>query len=522
MNARLSCRVARPAAGQQASVLRHARPLCCARKGSLAVFFCIMLAALIVLGSGWLQAAQRRAAEASFTQAMAAQTDVTLASYERGLYDQFGLFAFVEDALDPSVFQKSLPPSLQAEDVQLNCRQKLLEPSVLDPQMVSQMKARLPGAWLDWFAARWSGFADTLSGLQPRNSFMPQAADGAAGQVLSPVRNEALPPGSLTDLLRDAFQGLTAALVQRTADYLFEKLRDELQAELEGDLLPEMRRLFAEFAATGNADGEGLIAGLLGGLPDFFNPQSLTGMAASLEQMLDFSTVPVYEKLCVVEYIMSYLTRRTAGQYLDGIWQPSRTPDGRSLQDLLPDRPAEIEQVVTGLQHRESAAATCRFIVVSIRSLLHVASILTDETRMAVLRGTAAALVAGVAAVSMGTVVVEPVAVTYLLGAAEALASGCRYGSRLGDGYGVVFWPGKGQVDFQLWYGDYLRLLLYCLPRALLVERTGRLLERLFPDPLYSALQVQARLGREVYALSGSYHRDLTGPLAGGQGGGQS
>ncbi|NLM77611.1 MAG: hypothetical protein GX173_05940, partial [Ruminococcaceae bacterium] len=303
---------------------------------------------------------------------------------------------------------------------------------------------------------------------------------------------------------------------------LFEKLRDELQAELEGDLLPEMRRLFAEFAATGNADGEGLIAGLLGGLPDFFNPQSLTGMAASLEQMLDFSTVPVYEKLCVVEYIMSYLTRRTAGQYLDGIWQPSRTPDGRSLQDLLPDRPAEIEQVVTGLQHRESAAATCRFIVVSIRSLLHVAAILTDETRMAVLRGTAAALVAGVAAVSMGTVVVEPEAVTYLLVAAEALASGFRDGSRLVEGYGVVFWPGKGQVDFQLWYGDYLRLMLYCLPRALLVERTGRLLERLFPDPLYTALQVQARLGREVYALSGCYHRDLTGPLAGGQGGGQS
>ena len=95
--------------------------------------------------------------------------------------------------------------------------------------------------------------------------------------------------------------------------------------------------------------------------------------------------------------------------------------------------------------------------------------------------------------------------ITYLIVAAQALAAGVRESSRLINGYGVRFWPGRGEIHFQLWYADYIRLLLYVIPRATLVTRCARQIEQLFGPDLFTRCTVQTRYGGRDIALSGGY-----------------
>lgn len=498
---------------------RHGRlfslPHCArSRRGSLAVFFCIALAGLVMVLGSWLQAARVRAAEAELARAMAAQIDVSLAAYDQDLYSQFGLFAFDSAKIDRTVFAGSLPAGLQDCPLELDGRERITDQPVLDSQIVRRMKTRLPGAVFDLFVTRLAGFSDALPALIPTVG-KPLTDSSVANAVSVPDRRpqpgyqtaavrDNQPISGLEDLFQQVFRKLAVSAVRQTAGRLFDKLLKELEEDLIGDIRKQYRQFASERLAVTQAEP---VRDMLGGMPDFLSPGSLTTMAGALDRLLDFSTAPLYEKFCVVEYLMAYCTPRAPVQVIDGRSVDLETPDGRSLAALAVDRPSEIEQFITGIEDPALAAGTVRFILISVRSLLHLAAILTDQTRMAAIRGTAATLAGAVAAISAGTVVIDPEPVAYLIAAAEALAAGIRESSRLIAGQGVRFWPGKGQVSLQLWYGDYLRLLLYCLPRATLIQRFSRCLDRLHPDTLHTALTVRTTLAGRSYALSGGYDR---------------
>jgi hypothetical protein len=488
------------------------------RRGSLAIFFCIVLAGLVLVMGSWLQAARVRAAEAELARAMSAQIDVSLASYSRDLYSQFGLFAFDGSTLDKTVFRNSLSAGLHGCPLVLDYRDLVTDRTVLDGQIVRHMKARLPGAWFDLFIARMAGFSGLLPSLIPaaggsltetaitETATAAAMPSGAAASVTIALPAAAALSGqhigSLEDLLKEAFQDLAAAAVRKVASRLFDKLMEELQ----DDLLGEVRRQYQSFSAERlSVSQSSPVEAILGSMPDFFNPGNLASVAGAIDSLLNFSTAPVYEKLCVVEYIMAYCPARATVQIVDGTGSDLETPDGRSLASLAAGRPGEIEQILTGIDQPALAAGTVRFILISLRSLINLAAILTDSTRMAAIRSAAATLVGAVAAISLGTVIIEPESVAYLIAAAQALAAGISDSSRLVAGHGVRFWPGKGNITFQLWYGDYMRLMLYCLPRATLVERCGRLLDRLYPDQLHTGLTVRTSYAGRTYALDGGY-----------------
>lgn len=478
------------------------------RRGSLAIFFCIVLAGLVLVMGSWLQAARVRAAEAGLARAMSAQIEVSLASYSRDLYDQFGLFAFDGAALDRTVFRNSLSAGLHGCPLVLDFRGLVTDKAVLDGQIVRHMKTRLPGAWLDLFIARLAGFSELLPSLLPSaggaltETTMTETKASATPGTTAAVALSGQHVGSLEDIFKEAFQDLAAAAVRKAANRLFGKLLEELQDELLG----EVRRQYQSFSAERlSVSQSSPVEAILGSMPDFFNPGNLASAAGAIDSLLNFSTAPVYEKLCVVEYIMAYCTAQATVQVVDGTGRDLETPDGRSLASLAVGRPREVEQILTGISQPSLAAGTVRFILISMRSMLNLAAILTDSTRMAAIRTAAATIVGAVAAISLGTVVIEPESVAYLIAAAQALAAGIRESSRLVAGHGVRFWPGKGNITFQLWYGDYLRLMLYCLPRATLVERCGRLLDGLYPAPLHTGIVVSTRFAGRDYALEGGY-----------------
>lgn len=474
------------------------------------MFFCVIITALSLVFSSWYLAVRTRADELRLSQSMASQIEVSLASFDKELYQTFGLFGYETPSLDRSVFYMSLPEHMHDCSLVLDPRQSLFDPVVLDRQMVRYMKAREPGIWLDWFIERFKTFSDMFSvlGTTAGGSLSPDDAIHASAWKMpeDPGTDMALVFSdrevSLSDVCRKAFKSLSSALIKKTANRLFNLLFDELET----DLLVEARQSYQQFSTeVSGLSNRDPVVGLLNGLPDLFNPQSVTRTADALDNLFEFSTPPIYEKLCVVDYILSAFTSQVEGHWTQGTWHAYEMLDGTMASALKGKRPCEAERILTGISDPESARITVQFIITSLRSLVHMTAILTDETRLSSYRTAAATLAGAVAVISGGTVAVEPETITYLLVACQSLAEGIDESRRLVEGQSIPFWPGKGSIDFSLVYRDYLRLMFLSMPRSVLVCRSSEMIQTVCPGSHYTNLCVKARFNDKTYVLEGGY-----------------
>ncbi len=179
--------------------------------------------------------------------------------------------------------------------------------------------------------------------------------------------------GGLADVLGRSLGDLAGPVIRKTASKLFGKLLEPLLDDQTRALLENIRSQFSQFTAQRGQSGE-----LLGSLPDFMNPQSLTRMGTALDKLFGCPDSPVFGKLCVVEYSLSYFISQTATEVVDGVPQDRITPDGRRMADLQDKRPCELEMLATGIGQPTLAAWTVRFMLLCVRSLVHMAAILTD------------------------------------------------------------------------------------------------------------------------------------------------
>jgi hypothetical protein len=476
------------------------------RRGSLCVFLCVIVTALALTLTSWVAVARMRAAESELSRAMAAQIQTTLAAYDRDLLRQFGLFAFRDDAPDKTVFYASLPRALQASPLTISPLRPLTDVAVLDSQIIRHMKARLPLTALDQLIARIGqlsgglGSADDLVGFGATELPSVESTDNVwthtAGSLAGAAKT------GLAGLLMQGLQELAEPLVREAANWLFSALLAELQEEWLGEIQAQYRQFALAKVGVYADDAQ---PGLLGQMPDFLNPASLASFGTAIDQLLDFSTAPIYEKICLVEYILAYFAPRTTDWVINGSREKLLTPDGRLLAELGAERTGEVEQIITGLPDSQAACLLVRFALISLRGVIHLASIMTDEGRMGTYRTIGAAVAAAIAAISAGTVVIEPEAATYLVVAAAAIAEGFSDSTNLIAGQPVAFWPGSGGADFVLWYQDYLRLFLLILPRSTLVTRCSRQIGRVLPNSYYTALSVKSTWRQSAYGLEGSY-----------------
>lgn len=447
------------------------------KRGNLAIFFCLVISASMMIFGTLFQAARLRAAENDLSRAMSAQIRCTLASFSPEARE-FGLFGFGVGAVDPSVFSGTM--SFESDNCLL--RTELLQPltatAVLDGQIIRYMQGRVPAVYLEMLISRLCGFSQNL-----------------------PV--EAAESGSLQGVV-DAATGELADIDLRTAvGSLFGDAINNLKNEILTDLQSNYRQYAAEILG---AESNQPIKQILGSAPNFLDPASISNLAGNLDQMIGFETIPIYEKLCLVEYIIGQFQPAVNIMIASGGDRDLQTINGRLFKDLDASRKYEVEQIITGLKDLEQAELTVRVIITSLRSLIQLIYILTDEQQMAALRTTSTALSAAILVASSGAVAIEPNVLTYLLAAGQAIGSGLSDYDSLKAGKAVNIWPGSGKINVGLYYQDYLRLFMMIIPRATLVERIGRQLDQILPETCYTGLQVKVCFRGRNYQMTGAYN----------------
>jgi hypothetical protein len=220
---------------------------------------------------------------------------------------------------------------------------------------------------------------------------------------------------------------------------------------------------------------------------------------------MTFATIPVYDKFCLMEYALGYFIPRVTIHAEQGSTQPLLTLDGRQMTDLATARSCEVECLITGIKDSHAASLVVRMAIISMRSFLQLVALLLDETRLAALRTAAVSIAGAIAVLSVGTVIFDPELLTWVLAVGEALKAGYQDSQRLIEGKAVPIWPGRGKINVNCWYQDYLRLLLLMLPQSMVLERSAQILERIMPGPYFTSLTAATTWQGDVRQLSGAY-----------------
>lgn len=395
----------------------------------------------------------------------AAGVEAELAAYSRDLYDWFGIFAA---AMDGETAQKATLNMLSEPfAITAHGQRALSEPAALKAEIVRHMKLRAPLTILSDVMGRHQAIWPSVSAEAPLEKQMQQLS--SAIDVKDPV--------SAVD---GSFLGIDASFI---SDIVEDELR-KLYEEIVTDLMP------AEIYEPG-----------ANGTIDLFDPQTLSELGAFIDGLFAFRDYGMFEHLYLAEYVASYFQHATPILYLQTTRYELRTPDGRPLSTFPAQRRLEVEQIIMD-GSADEASRKVQNTIRAIRTIIHLADKFNDPVKRADYLTKAVTASGVIAALTLGAVVIPPENMVYLYMLYDAHHDGKRDVSRLTQGFGVRLWPGAG---LELYYPDYLRMLLLVQPTERLVERIYRQISKVVAGPHYTQVSVTVVAANDQATLEGQY-----------------
>ncbi len=428
------------------------RLTCC---GSISLALCIVLPVALLLFNSILLHSRRVRAELDLVRGAVSTGEAALALYDRGLYRDFGLFGLDSLKLDRAV-SSLIGPDSRAR-YRLTPEEPLTGTRVLRAGIARHMTLRAASSLI----------ADALDKLRQI-------------QLL----DSEIPDTRLTELLPAGFDAGYEA-VDKPLDFPDQE-EPEWFGEYNSYMDDQVRAVYQEglsYLAPVVLPGED---GSLETVDfDPFSGSNLDKLGKVLDSV--FFTAPEggLDRLILSEYTLAYFKNDTPFVIRQGVEIEDKTPDGRVLASFSSLRDKEAEEIATGLEGKNASAVVLLFIG-SIRLVCHLVNCLTDASKMNSYRATAAAISAGIAAISMGEVMIDPEVMTWILLVTATLGKSVHDCSQLKKGYEIDLWPGELKVNVSMRYRDYLRLMIILQPPDTITDRIGAVISRQYPGSYYT------------------------------------
>ena len=425
--------------------------------GAISLALCITLPVILMLFTAVLEHSRRAAMETDLVRAVMSTAEGALSLYDRDLYREFGLFGV--DLLSLTEAASTLIGPNQAE-YDLEPMGALYDTSVLKGAIARHMTLR----------ATTNLIIEVLDKFGALKNMQNEVPVGELGEMLpqgATAGYDAVDPG----LEFDPEEG-PPEWIDEYQDYM----NDEVRAVYQEGLV----HLSPAALPLKNGDMQSFS----------YNPFDSSGLdylGTALDTILYTTQEGFLDRVMLCEYALAYfkndapLLIRNGMQYLD------KTPDGRTILNFSPSRDHEVEEIATGVEGKGGSALVSLFIG-TVRFVVRLIHIITDETKMADYRVKAVIVSIAIGAISVGHVVIDPEILTWIIVVSSALIKAASDTIQLRKGWEINFWPGDVGFNVPLRYRDYLRFLLVVQSPDKITERIANVIGRVHPGPYYVSL----------------------------------
>lgn len=434
---------------------------------AISILLALLCPVLVLLFLASQALSERVIAEYTAARLTKSAGKIVLASYDRDLWQNFGLWAIKEEDIDLRLLESALEsqPEMIGRKFDYELSENIFEAQILKEQVLRYMKLRAPVILSTEMIHR------ARSAAEGRQSLI----GGSAGASLDQMHEGS----SAEEKFLNAQMGLKGIKEGQT-DLLSEDLDEEPGLEELEAFLPLVEVMAREFLPVYEALGTTVPAP-----EEAFRPSNIEKLAHKLDELLDFAYLEDWERLCLSEYCLLILPaqvnveKQLRGQsYL-------QSPNGQKLADLAEKRPLELEQVATGKTTARAAGRQADLLICAMRFVAQYLAGSKMADRQARYQRLGHILASLVTLLSLGQITAVADQFVPLIQAVDSFKLARDDLRDLKQGYGLPFWPSESlsymregflQADF--YYRDYLRLLLWARSPDDLTRDLARIIQK--------------------------------------------
>ncbi|MFA5586274.1 MAG: hypothetical protein WDA02_06975 [Saccharofermentanales bacterium] len=428
--------------------------------GSVSLALCLIMPVILLFMASLLFHSRRTRAETDLIRGAVLAAEGALALYDRELYRDFGLFACDQASMDKSL--SSLIGPGQEATFRLEAQEALTEAQVLKDAVARHMTLRAASSLV-------------MDGLDKVRQIKGMEKE--------------LPAAALTSLIpSSANQGYAAVDPELDLDPEETPWLDDYNAYMDDQVRSVYQTGLTMLAPAVQPSEDGSMRTFE------FNPfdnSGLDSLGLLVDRLLFTAPEGFLDRFILCEYAFSYFKSDVPLVLRNGVKIQDRTPDGRLIADFPASRNQEVEEIASGLQGPAASALVGLFIG-SIRFVLRLLHIITNEGLMEEYRMTALAISVAISALSAGEVNIPPEVMTWILVAAVSLSKAAADTMDLRKGHEINLWPGDSPLNVPMRYRDYLRLLILFQGPDVIASRMAGVIARTHPGPYYTRIQCLA------------------------------
>lgn|GEM_PF-982072 len=443
--------------------------------GELSLLFLIILPVTMLILFSFFANAQVDRDELDFIRACQNELDLTLADYDRQLWNEFGLWGTDINKLNQNneFISKSYMGSSNympyVYDTNIEMKHDLSDNQQFKKQILRHMSYRAPALLIDEIIDRYSNYSNL------NNNLSLVSTNNLGSELVDPEKIQKNPENYLGDIseLDVEIPKQESSDDETESQELTEEEQNELSSkamELLGDKISEAKSLLIPVYESSGTD-----------IPaNPLDPNSISTITSHLDSILVNNETPVLDSVLISEYLFNYYTMHCSQLELNTGKKTLVTPDGRKHQTLIDaGRKHEIEQIVFNEDDPEKAYKTAKNYISGICFSYHLIDCMTDQVKQNIYFAEAIVLSGAIALASLGGVVIDPEPLSYLFMLIDVCIKTHRDVKQVISGKMINL--KFSDIDIKLNYKDFMRMFLLTKSEDALLEGMTRIREKTIP-----------------------------------------
>ncbi|MBR2750220.1 MAG: hypothetical protein IKD90_03710 [Clostridiales bacterium] len=451
------------------------------RKGSITIFLCIILSAIILLESVYISGAYQRKREVLITEAVSHQVEQALSQFDRDILDWYGLYAIKEVKEGTAVF-KSMTASLKDASYAYEMTHPFDNDCLKD--CISDYM-RLRG-----LAFEGNGILDRL------------------GISISKIRGSNNTGGDGISSWLPTFKSMLGN--KKYVKTILDKLKDTIRDVGLGEKIDKFNSFVDSARMVWEEKSSAVIEyGDSSTTISMFDPSSISGLTNLFDKYMDADLPGFIDRMIMNEYATFQFDSRLTNIITDNGAVPETNMIGIPFDKMHSGNHSDLEFLLVGSDSESTNQFAVSSLLLGMRLLLDMGSFLMDEAKKQTAFVIAEVMTLIIALVSLGTVIIDPFTIQYVILFIMAYIQAWTDVVKLVNGMSVPLFyndtfPSVGRLT-DTSYRDYFRIALLFVPEEWLLIRMRYVIQRDAGATLYTGIKGTGKLQDSEYQVERRY-----------------